>query len=82
MPGAVVVCRNCGNDVPKGVEFCDKCGAPIAEIEKSSQDDRVYEYIVNHKGVISLRAASTELGITVDQLREITERLKRKGRLS
>jgi hypothetical protein len=80
--GAVVVCSNCGNDVPKGVEFCDKCGAPIAEIEKPSQDDRVYEYIVNHKGVISLRAASTELGITVDQLREITERLKRKGRLS
>jgi hypothetical protein len=82
IPGAVVVCSHCGNDVPKGLEFCDKCGASIAAIQITSQDDKVYDYIVNHQGVISLRAASTDLGISVEQLKVITERLKREGRLS
>ena len=81
-PGAVVTCSNCGNSVPKGVEFCDKCGALVPVTQEPSQEDRVYDYIVNHRGVISLRAASTDLGISVEQLTAITERLKREGRLS
>jgi hypothetical protein len=45
-------------------------------------DDKVYDYIVKHEGVISLSAASAELGIPVDELKEIAERLKNQGRLA
>jgi hypothetical protein len=79
---SAVVCSNCGNAVPKGVEFCDKCGASTAAVQEPSRDDRVFDYIVKHQGVISLRAASADLGMSVDQLKVITERLKREGRLS
>jgi len=76
-----VVCRKCGNNVPKGVEVCGNCGAPIAALQPKSKDDTVYDYIVKHQGVISLRAASNDLGISVDELKEITGRLKKDGRL-
>jgi hypothetical protein len=75
-------CNKCGNDLPKGAEFCEKCGAGVAEPRRSSMDDKVYDYIANHQGVISFSLASTDLGIPVEQLKEITERLKKEGRLS
>jgi ribosomal protein L40E len=76
-----VVCTKCGNKVPKGVDVCGKCGTPIAPLQPRSKDDTVYDYIVKHQGVISLRAASKDLGISVDELKEITGRLKKDGRL-
>ena len=79
-PGTV--CSNCGSSVPLGAEFCDKCRKPVVVTQTSSEDTRVYDYIVNHQGIISLSAASTDLGIPVGRLKEITERLKREGRLS
>jgi hypothetical protein len=80
--GGMTVCTSCGNDVPKGAEFCDKCRAPMAMITATSSDNKVYDYIVNHEGVISLSVASADLGISADRLKEITERLKREGRLA
>jgi len=80
--GATRVCTSCGNRVPKGAAFCEKCGAPVQAPKPSSSDDKVYDYIVKHEGVISLSKASEDLGISVDELKEITERLKKQGRLA
>ncbi len=89
LPGAVAmqVCSTCGNRSPLGATFCQKCGAslqpaPLQPPAVPSSDDKVYEYIVKHEGVISLSAASGDLGISVDELKEITERLKKQGRLA
>jgi hypothetical protein len=79
--GATEVCKSCGNLVPKG-EFCEKCGAPLEESAASSLDEKVYDYIVKNEGVISLSKASSDLGLPVSELKEITERLKRQGRLA
>ncbi len=78
---ATQVCNRCGNRVPKGAAFCEKCGAPFEAPTVPSLDDKVYDYIVKHEGVISLSAASADLGISVEELKEITERLKKDGRL-
>lgn len=78
---ATQVCSTCGNLVPKGA-FCEKCGAPLEMPAASSSDEKVYDYIVNHEGVISLSKASSDLGIPVGELKEITERLKSQGRLT
>ncbi|MBS7622621.1 hypothetical protein KEJ39_02960 [Candidatus Bathyarchaeota archaeon] len=45
-------------------------------------DERVYEYILEHSGVISLSQASKDLGITVEQLEASTKRLRDAGRLA
>ena len=79
--GTMITCNSCGNSVPEGAEFCAKCGAPIAALIQPSTENKVYDYIVKHEGVISLREASRDLGISVEQLKQIAERLKREGRL-
>ena len=76
------VCSNCGNTILRPGGFCDKCGSPLGEVEPSAIEDKVYEYIVSHEGVISLSSASAELGIPVNELKKIAERLKTEGRLS
>ena len=48
----------------------------------NAMDDRVYKYVVKQQGEISLSQASAALGISVDELRKSTERLKKKGRLA
>ena len=82
LSGPMVICKSCGDNVPSGAEFCEKCGAPVAAVVQPSVDNKVYDYIVKHDGVISLTEASTDLGISVEQLKQITERLKSQGRLS
>lgn len=83
---AMQVCSNCGNRAPVGATFCQKCGAslqaPNVPTTVPAVDDKVYDYIVKHEGVISLSAAAADLGISVDELKEITERLKKQGRLT
>ena len=84
LPPETQLCPNCGNIVAKTATFCEKCGAPItatAEKAVSTLEDKVYDYIVKHEGVISLSAASADLGISVEELKEITERLKNQGKL-
>lgn len=79
---ATQVCGNCGNPVIKGAVFCEKCGAPMEPTRVPSLDDKVYDYVVKHEGVISLSTASADLGISGEELKEITERLKKQGRLA
>jgi len=47
----------------------------------SPLDERIYSYIVDHSGVISWSQASKDLGVTVEQLKESTQRLRGAGRL-
>ncbi len=80
--GATRVCSSCGNRAPKGAAFCEKCGASMETLTISSIDEKVYDYIVKHEGVISISKASEDLGISVDQLKEIADHLKKQGRLA
>jgi predicted amidophosphoribosyltransferase len=79
-------CRTCGNPIPEGALFCQKCGAPSLIESQPEQvtalEDRVYEYIIKHEGVISMSTAARDLGLTLNQLKEVTEKLKSEGRLS
>ena len=80
------ICRTCGNNLPAGAVFCQKCGAATSTESQPAAiptlEDKVYDYIIKHEGVISLSKASNDLGLTVDKLKEITEKLKDEGRLS
>ena len=75
-------CHSCGNIVRREAAFCEKCGSSINADVGSTLEQRVYDYVVNHEGVISLTKASSDLGMPVEQLKRITERLKADGRLS
>ncbi len=44
-------------------------------------DDRVYGYIVNHNGTISLSRATVDLGVTLRELNSSIGRLKKIGKL-
>jgi hypothetical protein len=74
-------CANCGISIPVGALVCEKCGTSVSLNHTSTLEEKVYDYIVNHQGVISLSTASTSLGIPVEELKEITDRLKSEGRL-
>lgn len=76
------VCSKCGNRVPKNATFCQKCGAPIASADLTGLEEKVYDYIVKHDGVISVSKASRDLGISADRLKEAAGALKKKGRLA
>jgi hypothetical protein len=45
-------------------------------------DQKLYAYISEHGGTISLSTASGELGVTIDEINASIERLKRAGRIS
>lgn len=70
--------------IPEGAIFCQKCGTSIDTVTPSetSVDDKVYDYIIKHEGVISLSKAASDLGITIEKVKEIAERLKTEGKLS
>jgi hypothetical protein len=80
--GKTLICSSCGNRMPKGATFCEKCGAPVGTPASTTVEDRVYDYIVRHDGVISMSKASQDLGISVELLRQAAENLKKKGRLA
>lgn len=80
--GRVEHCAKCGASLSETDTICRACGsrreaAPLA----SDLDEKVYSYIVEHSGVISLRQAASDLGITPEQVRQSAERLKQSGRL-
>jgi len=81
-PTIASVCKNCGSALSTGAQICDKCSAAPVFTHLPSTENKVYDYIVNHNGIISLSAASADLGVPLDELTAITERLKREGRLS
>ncbi len=90
LPIGIRVCTSCGSNLPERATFCQRCGASAEPMPSSipsvatvpTLEDKVYEYIANHEGVISLSKAAEELGITVEQLKEITDKLKKEGRLT
>ena len=83
VPEALGQCPNCSYPMSETETFCQKCGAQREPTTTGqSLDDKVYSYIVEHSGVISLKQAAGDLGITPQELKEVTERLKQQGRLA
>jgi len=81
------ICRTCGNVVPAGALFCQKCGKspdaqPAQELGLAPLEQKVYDYIIKNEGVISLSKAASDLDLTLDQLKATTEKLKKDGRLA
>lgn len=74
-------CIYCGNVIPKNAYFCDKCGKRQDIKDFQGLDDKVYNYIVEHRGTISLSKACMDLGITLEELKASIERLKKAGKL-
>lgn len=87
-PMPSIVCPKCGARVLGSAEFCQTCGAILSRgripttYDLEAVDERVYEYIVKRYGEISLSRASKDLGLSVDEVKRSTERLKKKGRLA
>lgn len=86
--GPSIPCARCGAQIPGSAEYCQSCGAiqvrgqaPISS-DFERIDNRVYDYIAKRHGEISLIQASKDLGLSADEVRLSTERLKRKGRLA
>jgi len=73
-------CASCGAPISESENFCQRCGSRRSP-EASDLDERVYSYILEHSGVISLKKAASELGITPEEVKASTERLKKAGRL-
>jgi len=88
IPASWGACQNCGAKVSGSAEYCQSCGAVqvrsriTAEPDTETVDKRVYDYVVERRGEISLSRASKDLGLSVDDLKSSTERLKKKGRLA
>jgi len=82
------ICQTCGSLVPAGALYCQKCGkSPDAQSEQEQitltpLEQKVYDYIIKNEGVISMSKAASDLDLTVDQLRTVTEKLKKEGRLA
>jgi ribosomal protein L40E len=81
------MCPKCGSQLPSGAVFCSKCGTSFEAVARpithpTPLEDKVYDYIVKHEGVISLSKASSDLGITSEELKQATEKLKKEGRLA
>ena len=79
---ATQICASCGNQVPKAATFCQKCGTPVVATQGPTLEGRVYDYIVKHDGVISMSKASQDLGLSVEEIKKVTENLKKEGRLT
>lgn len=54
---------------------------PVSLKPAVTLDDRVYAYIIDHEGTISISRAAEDLGISKDELNVCIERLKKEGRL-
>lgn len=82
-----ISCSSCSEEIPGDAYFCDKCGAKTGEMEQGGEremdpfEQKLYDYIIAHEGTISVKRAAEELGVTVDQVKDAAERLKRSGRL-
>lgn len=76
-------CVSCNAPIARGATYCHVCGAQQVPPPSPAPplDERVYDYIVSHEGVISLSQAARDLGATVDEIRASTERLKKEGKL-
>ena len=82
LSGELGRCTSCGSPMSESETFCRTCGSRRGEVAADATlDEKVYSYIVEHSGVISLKQAATDLGLPPEQVKESAERLKRTGRL-
>jgi len=79
--GEVGRCTSCGASMSESETYCRSCGSQRGVAADAALDEKVYSYIVEHSGVISLKQAATDLGLPPEQVKESAERLKRTGRL-
>ena len=83
-----VHCQKCGAGIPSTADRCYSCGATQGREQASAGsdskklDNRVYDYIVKRHGEISLSQASKDFGLSVEEMKLSTERLKKKGLLA
>ncbi len=83
-------CKYCGAEIAKTDAFCPRCGKGLREGEVRvttvtmppvTLDEKVYNYIVDHGGVISWTQAAKDLKVSVEELQAATDRLKKSGKL-
>ncbi|MCZ2845316.1 MAG: zinc ribbon domain-containing protein [Candidatus Bathyarchaeota archaeon] len=83
-----VRCEKCGEEISPTETYCPNCGS---KIESSSTDtiqileptdEKVYDYLVKNKGTISWEKASKDLGISIEDLKKSSEKLRKAGRIS
>jgi len=88
-PG-VEYCKYCGVEISGRDVFCPRCGKSLREGEvrvttvampPTTLDEKVYDYIADHGGVISWTQAAKDLKVSVEELQAATERLKKSGKL-
>jgi len=86
----VEYCKYCGAEIAKTDTFCPRCGKGLREGEVRvttvtmppvTLDEKVYNYIVDHGGVISWTQAAKDLKVSVEELQAATDRLKKSGKL-
>ena len=80
--GRLAHCPACDAPMQETETACRNCGRTREVLPAQSDlDERVYSYIIEHSGVISLRQAASDLGISPEKVKESAERLKQSGRL-
>jgi len=86
----VEYCKYCGAEISGTDAFCPRCGKSLREGEvrvtavampPTTLDEKVYNYIADHGGVISWTQAAKDLKVSVEELQAATERLKKSGKL-
>jgi len=86
----VEYCKYCGAEISGADAFCPRCGKSLREEEvrvttvampPTTLEEKVYNYIVDHSGVISWTQAAKDLKVSVEELQAATERLKKSGKL-
>jgi uncharacterized Zn finger protein (UPF0148 family) len=87
-------CPKCGGLTPRNAVSCVHCGTafgqrveiPVRQATPSSgvseHDEIVYRYVVERNGEISLSKASTDLHMTILELRASIRRLEDSGKIS
>lgn len=87
-------CPKCGALTPRNASLCVHCGTafgqrtemPVSRATRvpsvSEHDEIVYRYVVERKGEISLSRASTDLHMTISDLRASIRRLEDSGKIS
>ncbi|WP_455367711.1 hypothetical protein [[Eubacterium] cellulosolvens] len=76
-------CLNCNAEIPESSKFCDICGATQEDQSRPEEnvDEKVYRYIVERGGTISLSQASVDLNLSSQKVKESIDRLRTQGRL-
>lgn len=82
-------CSTCGAVILENSSYCIQCGQKVIDVgnratyhDLSRLDARVYDYIVQRNGEISLSKACEELELSPEQIQASFDRLKRAGKIS